>query len=184
MYLDKLPGLQAGIGAYHERTLKGEIYWSVARPVPTAKRSERGDYWFSHGRFMSDSHGEGSTGADLAVFMTNPSERFNLCNPHGFMLMRMPGLTLAELVHLFHSYVRNDGGAIVPLGRGGKRVRVIKGVVVPESSHAADDAMRFNFGLNKEIAKLYYLAHGFAHLRFVRKAETEFMLLELSGFPS
>ncbi len=179
MYLDDLPALCARIHAFQQQTLNNELSWSLPRPVPASKGSDRSEYWFSYGNFEHVK--KGAKKSNLAVFIKNPHRQLNYCDPHGSMLLQAPGLRVTDLLFLFHSHIQDETFVSVPAGKERRLAKVIKGVV-SDLPWALEDANEFNFRLNKEIIKLYYMAHYCANCRVMRKIEAEFALLELSEY--
>ncbi len=170
MLFERLPGIQARLHAYEEKTREGGIMWRMPAPVPESRRSRLNDYFFSWGRFDPDSDGPNS--ASLGVFVQNPNRKPNLYDPSGYMLIQAPFGTLEDLVVIFKTHIEEMDMGMVAGG-----IRVIKGVV-PELPWQKEEAELFTYEVNREISRLFFLAMEAAQITALLNTKLELERLD------
>jgi hypothetical protein len=180
MYIERLPGLQARLHTYQEKTRNLELSWHPPVPVPTLVRSKRYDYYFSWGRFeiAEEANKKGTESTSIAVFSKNPMNKVDLRDPRAYMLVLSPFDVIEDLIIVFNTHIHEKD-----MGMVAQTIQVIKGVE-PQLPSGQREAEKFNFLLNRELAILFSLAVREAHVRALINTEIELSYLENVTFGS
>ncbi len=176
MYLERVKGIQARFHAYQEKTKRLELQWRLPVPVPTNVRSQLYDYYYTWSRFELDDGSLSDT--SLAVFVRNPNHKLNLNDPKAFMTVKAPFGQIEDLLAIFNTHVDDhDMGTVI------NEILLFKGVI-PESPQLREEAERFTFLVNREIAMLFTLAVENAQARALINTRLELDMLEQATFRS
>lgn len=192
MYMRRLTQLKNQLHAYQEKTKNLEIVWHVPAPVPTVRKAEQFEYFYTWGRVepLDNSHAPSL----MAIFakrpqaravLTGPKPHFDfrseLHDPSGFMFILAPYLSVDDLQVIFHSHVDDPDIGTIPIGESHEMIRIVKGVKAPLPQHEKE-AHQFTFLINREIATLLYLAALRAQSAALMQTELELSRLERLTF--